>query len=49
MGAQLLHLLGYDLALELVGADVAVLMPEPYASQHSTRMQEYVDKGVAKV
>jgi PAS domain S-box-containing protein len=45
---RLLRLLGYALE-EMQSRDVAMLLPEPYASNHAGYMQRYLETGISKV
>lgn len=42
------RLFGYD-KNELIGANVAMLMPQPYATKHDSYMQHYEETGEAKI
>ncbi len=42
------EIFGYH-ASEVLGQNVSMLMPEPYASQHNTFIQAYLNTGVSKV
>lgn len=45
---QALQMFGYA-EDELVGHDVAMLMPSPYREQHSNYIQRYIESGQPKV
>lgn len=45
---QALQMFGYA-EDELVGQDVAVLMPSPYREQHGNYIQRYIESGQPKV
>jgi two-component system sensor kinase FixL len=42
------HLFGYK-AQEILGKNINVLMPEPYASEHDQYIKNYLESGVSKI